>query len=240
MVSKPTSCRCCRSPLGPQDTRFSGPVSPPWHRSGLEALPKPQHPSGARRHPACRPSSLTPGLCVGRHSGVKPGSLLTAQAREERETPPFCRQLRPACPTELSPMPTAFKDSCLPPLPSLGGFGGVSAPWFSASPLTFLLNSFHQLHQQRWRNLRRAELLLQVWERRPWGRGRERRGQPQLSPQQTRCSGAGPGHNQRCSQQQRPRARKAMVSAVRPQPTRTLHGGHREPLSWPRNRHGTC
>lgn len=184
MVSKPTSCRCCCSPLGPQDSRFSGTVSPPQHRSRLEVLPKPQHPtSRAHRCPERRPSTLTPGLCTGWHSGVKPRLWGTAaQAREEEEPPHFCRQLRPACPVELSPMPTAFKDSCLPPCPHRG-LWGVSAPRCSASPLTSLLNSFHQLHQQRWCNLRRAELLLQVWERKPWRRGRERRGQPQLSTQ---------------------------------------------------------
>lgn len=48
--------------------------------------------------------------------------------------PPFCRQLRPQCPTELGPTPTAFKDSCLPPCPHWGGF---SPSVLSIPPLPF-------------------------------------------------------------------------------------------------------
>lgn len=74
MVSKPTPC--C-SPLGPQDTRFSGPVFPP---SRLEALPKPQHPPSACRYPNQTPSRASAAqpreedesscvLCVPQSSG---------------------------------------------------------------------------------------------------------------------------------------------------------------------------
>lgn len=55
---------------------------------------------------------------------------------------------------------------------SLWGFGV-----YQHCPLTFLLNSFHQLHQERRSNLGRAELLLQIRQRRPWERGKERRAQ---------------------------------------------------------------
>lgn len=63
MVSKPTPCRGCCSPLGPQDTWFNGPISLPWHRSRLEAFPKPQHPVrvGAQSKQPHRPQQLNPG-----------------------------------------------------------------------------------------------------------------------------------------------------------------------------------
>lgn len=69
MVPKPTPCRGCCSPLGSQDTRFSGPISPPWHRSRLEALPKPQQPP-----------------CVCRCSNQTPSQASAAQPREEHES----------------------------------------------------------------------------------------------------------------------------------------------------------
>lgn len=53
------------------------------------------------------------------------------------------------------------------------------------APVTFLLNGFHQLHQQ-WRcNLWRAELLLKVRERRPWGEREEVRPHSADSSQQS-------------------------------------------------------
>lgn len=60
---------------------------------------------------------------------------------------------------------------------SLWGFGA-----YQHCPLTFLLNCFHQLHQERRGNLGRAELLLQVRQRRPWGRGRGEKGSAPAQP----------------------------------------------------------
>lgn len=99
MVSKPISCRCCHSPLGPQDTQFSGPVSPPWRRSGLEVLPKLQHSSRARRHPACRPSPLIPGLCAGWHRGSSSALGNSSSSQAGAGGPPLL-QAAVSCPSQ--------------------------------------------------------------------------------------------------------------------------------------------
>lgn len=116
------------------------------------------------------------------------------------------------CPTELS-------SRC-------GVLGCTSTPGAHHCPLTFLLNSFHQLHQERRSNLGRAELLLQIWERRPWGRGRERRAQYQLSPQQQSWARAQP-------RQLPTGARKAVAPTVRLCPRQTQHGACKEPAQEP-------
>lgn len=67
--SQPPAEAAAANPLGPQDTQFSGPISPPWHRSRLEALPKPQHPA-----------------CVCRCSNQTPSWASSAQPREEHES----------------------------------------------------------------------------------------------------------------------------------------------------------
>ena len=209
MASEPPSCR-----RGPRDTQSVGPRFSPTAQLRAGSASQTPAPIWGAQASRVQTHTLTPGLCAGqaRLWGA------VAQAGEERDPPPFCRQLRPAHPTELGPAPTAFKDSCLPLCPRWGALG-VSAPWCSAAPpLPFFSIASTSFTSSGGATSGGLNCSCKSGRGDPGGERRERRGQPELSPPQTLCSGAKPRHNQRCSQRQRPRARKAAAPAARLQP----------------------
>lgn len=197
----------------------------------LEVFSKPQHPAGVQtQHPHVSAGGAEPNL----------GELQLNSVGSRDPPLPIPASSCIQCPPRSSIQSQQLLKTAASPSALAGGFWGGSQPLSahsggcSASPLTFLLNSFHQFHQQRRRELRRAELVLQIRERRRWrGRKRERRGS---DPAQPPKRGWGT-NNQRQSQHWCPEGRK--TAATRPQPTQTPRGGCGEPIKRLRNQYGT-
>lgn len=168
--------------------------APSWHgfRVGCSEAPRRACPAPSRAVWASRCGPSTTARAIGIRTaqwGLAGPWGPEFEAREEREAPPPAGSCVPRVALSSVQRQQLCTAAAFPPRPRRG----------SRAP-TFLLDSFHQLHQQRRRDLRGTELLLQVGERRPWGGGRERGG---VRPSSAR-SRARDGHNQRCSQQWRP------------------------------------